>query len=91
MMPRRLASRAPGFGEALAALTRYEAVEDEAVESSVRAIIRDVRARGDQAVLELTRRLDRLEAGSLADLEIPRAALEAALAGLPPVKVFRVK
>ena len=84
MMPRRLSSRAPGFGAELAALTRYEAVEDDAVESSVRAIIQDVRARGDRAVLELTRRFDRLEARSLAELEIPRAALDAALAALPP-------
>ena len=83
-MPRRLSSRAPGFGAELAALTRYEAVEDDAVESSVRAIIQDVRARGDRAVLELTRRFDRLEARSLAELEIPRAALDAALAALPP-------
>jgi len=80
---RRLSSRAPGFDAELAALTRYEAVEDQAVEASVRAIIADVRARGDAAVLELTRRFDRVEARSAAELEIPRADLAAALARLP--------
>jgi histidinol dehydrogenase len=83
MIPRRLSSRSPGFDGELAALTRYEAVGDEAVESSVRAIIKDVRGRGDQAVLELTRRFDRVDAHAPSELEIPRAALEAALAGLP--------
>jgi len=80
---RRLSSRAPGFDAELAALTRYEAVEDQAVEASARAIIADVRARGDAAVLELTRRFDRVEARSAAELEIPRADLAAALARLP--------
>jgi len=83
VIARRLASREPGFDAALAALTRYEAVEDLSVEASVRAIIADVRARGDAAVLELTRRFDRMQAGSAADLEIPGADLAAALARLP--------
>ena len=83
MKPRRLSSRTPDFGAELAALTRFEAVEDEAVEASVRAIIADVRRRGDGAVLDLTRRFDRLEARSLAELEVPRGELEAALAALP--------
>ena len=83
MRLRRLSSRSPAFEAELAALTRYEAVEDEAAEASVRAIISDVRARGDRAVLEFTRRFDRVEARTLAELEIPRAALQAALAALP--------
>ena len=83
MRLRRLSSRSPAFDAELAALTRYEAVEDEAAEASVRAIISDVRARGDRAVLEFTRRFDRVEARTLAELEIPRAALQAALAALP--------
>jgi len=80
---RRLTSRDPGFDAELAALTRYESVEEPAVEASVRAIIADVRARGDAAVLELTRRFDRVEARSAAELEISRAELAAALARLP--------
>jgi histidinol dehydrogenase len=78
-----LSSRTPGFDAELAALTRYEAAQDEAVESAVRAIVADVRARGDAALLELTRRFDRVPARSLAELEIPRSALDAAAAALP--------
>ncbi|HEY5637345.1 MAG TPA: histidinol dehydrogenase [Burkholderiales bacterium] len=83
MMLRRWSSRDPGFDAALGLLTRYDAAQDDAVERVVRDIIADVRARGDLAVLEYTRRFDRLEAASLAELEVPRAALEAALAALP--------
>jgi histidinol dehydrogenase len=80
---RRLSTREPGFDALLAALTRYEAAQDAAVESAVRAIVADVRRRGDAAVLEYTRRFDRIEARSLAELEVPRDALEAARAALP--------
>ncbi|MBI3373494.1 MAG: histidinol dehydrogenase [Betaproteobacteria bacterium] len=83
MKLRRLSTANAGFDAELAALTRYEAAQDEAVESAVRAIIADVRKRGDDAVLEATRKFDRVQAGSLAELEIPRAALDQALAALP--------
>jgi len=83
---RRLSSAEAGFDAALAALTRYEAAQDDAVEATVRAIIADVRARGDAALVELTRRFDRVEVDSAAALEIPRAELEAALAGLPAAR-----
>jgi len=86
MKLRRLASRDAGFDAALAALTRYEAAQDDSVEATVRAIIKDVRARGDAALLEYTRRFDRAQADSVAALEIPRAELDAALAGLPDTR-----
>jgi histidinol dehydrogenase len=83
MKLRRLATRDAGFDAALAALTRYEAAQDDAVEATVRDIIAEVRTRGDAALVELTRRFDSVEAASAAELEIPRAALDAALSSLP--------
>jgi histidinol dehydrogenase len=83
MKLRRLDSRAVGFEAELARLTRYEAAQDEAVESAVRAIIADVRARGDAALIEYTRRFDRVETRSAGELEIARAEIDAALAALP--------
>ncbi len=80
---RRLSTREPGFSAELARLTAIEAAQDASVERAVEAIIADVRARGDAALLELTRRLDGVAAERVTDLEIPRAALEAALASLP--------
>jgi len=83
MTPRRLDSRAAGFDAELARLTRYEATQDEAVEAAVRSIVAHVRARGDAALLEYTRKFDRFAARAVAELEIARADLRAALDALP--------
>jgi histidinol dehydrogenase len=70
MRLRRLSTRSQGFDAELAALTRYDAAQDPAVEQTVRAILAEVRARGDAAVLEYSRRFDRVSARSLAELEM---------------------
>ncbi len=62
-----------------AILSRGEETGRE-VEQTVRDIIADVRLRGDDAVLELTRRFDRLEAVSVAELEVTEAEIAAAFA-----------
>jgi histidinol dehydrogenase len=80
---RRLSTRDPGFPAELARLTAIEAAQDESVERAVDAILADVRARGDAALLEHTRRLDGVDVQRVAELEIPRAALQSALASLP--------
>ncbi|HMM54110.1 MAG TPA: histidinol dehydrogenase [Candidatus Desulfobacillus sp.] len=82
-MIRRLATRDPDFARQLDALLAFENAQDEGVERTVAEILADVRARGDAAVLDYTRRFDRLEARSLAELELPKSELAAALAGLP--------
>jgi histidinol dehydrogenase len=68
MKMRRLSTRQPGFGAKLAALTRYEESGNAAVERVVRAIIADVRKRGDAAVLAYARRFDRVTAASVGRL-----------------------
>ena len=55
---RRLSTRARGFDAKLAALTRYDAAQDPAVQKAVRRILADVRKRGDAAVRAYTRRFD---------------------------------
>ncbi|HET7197256.1 MAG TPA: histidinol dehydrogenase [Burkholderiales bacterium] len=82
MKLRRLSTREPQFDAALAALTHYEAAQDPEVQRGVREIIAAVRARGDAALLDYTRRFDRRAAQSVAELEVPRARAEQALAGL---------
>src|SRR6201996_4392049 len=81
---RKLDSSAPDFHQALHAVLAFEASEDEAIERSVAQILADVKARGDQAVLEYTNKFDRLKADSVAALELPMSELEAALEGLEP-------
>jgi histidinol dehydrogenase len=80
----RLSTRQPDFDARLAALTRLEASQDEAVDRAVAAIVDDVRTRGDAAVLEYTRRFDRVAASNVADLEIPKPERERAFAALDP-------
>jgi histidinol dehydrogenase len=53
------------------------------VEADVRAIVDDVRGRGDAAVLDLTERFDHAELAP-AQLRVPAAEIEAALAALEP-------
>jgi histidinol dehydrogenase len=52
----------------------------------VAQIIDDVRARGDAAVLELTARFDGVQAAAMAELEIGRAELLAALDAITPAQ-----
>jgi histidinol dehydrogenase len=81
---RKLDSSDAGFGATLAAVLAFEASEDEAIERSVAQILTDVKRRGDAAVLEYTNRFDRLDATSVAALELPQTELEAALESLEP-------
>jgi len=83
MKLRRLATRDAGFEAELAALTRNAVLQDPAVQESVRAILADVRVRGDEAVLDYTRKFDRIAARSLAELEVPKENLQRALEALP--------
>jgi histidinol dehydrogenase len=79
----RLSSSQPDFGARLDALLAVDAGTDEGIERSVTDILSDVRKRGDAAVLDYTRRFDRLDAPTMAALELPRAELDAARASLP--------
>jgi len=78
-----LDTRAADFECRLAALLDWEAVADSALERAVAEILAAVRRHGDAALVEYTNRLDRRRLTAAAELEIPRAELEAALAALP--------
>lgn len=80
---KRLNTQDAGFKAELKALLAFETAQDDSIDQVVANILRDVKTRGDAAVLEYTNRFDKTNAASLAALEIPQAALQAALAGLP--------
>jgi histidinol dehydrogenase len=82
----RLDTRDADFEARFRALLAFENTLDARVESAVTDILADVRRRGDVAVLEYTRRFDRLDVASMGQLEIPREELERALAGLAPAR-----
>ncbi|MEO0772157.1 MAG: histidinol dehydrogenase [Pseudomonadota bacterium] len=60
-MPQFLNAKDDGFEAAFAALLSAKREDSPDVDATVAAIIEDVRARGDAAVLELTAKFDRLE------------------------------
>jgi histidinol dehydrogenase len=80
---RRLSSRDAGFDAKLAALTRYEASAGAGIERTVRAIVADVRRRGDAAVLSYARKFDGIKARSVGALQISRPALSRSLKDIP--------
>jgi histidinol dehydrogenase len=85
-MIHQLDTRAADFDARLTALLAHDPGQDESIERTVADILRAVRQRGDEAVLEYTRRFDRLDVGDAHALELPAADLQAALAGLPAVQ-----
>jgi histidinol dehydrogenase len=83
---RRLDTASADFEAQWQALQHAAAQTDAAVDASVAAIVADVRARGDAAVLGYTQRFDALDARTVAELELPLDALRAAFDGLPAVQ-----
>jgi len=80
---KRLSTQQKNFHTELDNLLAFEATQDEKLEATVAAILKDVRVRGDVAVLEYTQRFDRLNISNAAQLEIPAAALRSAFENLP--------
>ncbi|MEO6023073.1 MAG: histidinol dehydrogenase [Burkholderiales bacterium] len=83
---KRLSSRDANFSAQLKQLTAFDTAQDDAVDTTVAAIIQDVKRRGDAAVIEYTARFDRFNTDADSGLELPGEALQAALSGLPIVQ-----
>jgi histidinol dehydrogenase len=83
MKVRRFSTTEPDFEQNLKALLAFETAQDDNIDGVVANILRDVKKRGDAAVIEYTNRFDKTNATQLADLEISQAELKAALDGLP--------
>ena len=83
MKIRRLSTQDISFDADLKALLAFEAAQDDAIDVVVAAILKDVKARGDAAVLQYTNRFDKTNASSLTELEVSQVELQAALNGLP--------
>ncbi|WP_301116871.1 histidinol dehydrogenase [Pusillimonas sp. (ex Stolz et al. 2005)] len=79
----RLRSQDPDFSTSLRTLLAFDAEQDDSIEHVVADVLKDVRHRGDEALLDYTRRFDRVDAASVQALEIPRSEWEAALNALP--------
>ena len=81
---KRLNSQDAGFKEILLSSLSLPMADDQAIDAAVVKILSAVKDQGDSAVLELTQKFDRLNASSVADLEISRQDLERAYLSLAP-------
>ena len=83
MKIRQFSSRDANFNTDLTKLLAFEETADDALEATVAAILKDVRKRGDAAVLEYTGKFDRLPLANAAAMELSRDELRSAFDGLP--------
>jgi len=81
---KRLDTSAEDFWPQLDALLAWEGVSNDDVNQTVRHILSEVRRRGDEAIVEMTNRFDRMDVQSMAELEIPIERLAEALDRISP-------
>jgi histidinol dehydrogenase len=79
---RKLDSTQPDFQQALMTVLAFEASEDEAIDRAAATILADVKQRKDAAVLDYTKKFDRLAVNTMAELEVSQDELNQALHGL---------
>ena len=80
---RRFSTTDTDFDSKLKNLLAFETAQDDSVDTVVANILRDVKTRGDAALLEYTNRFDKTGATDVASLEISHADLQNALKTLP--------
>jgi len=83
MKVRRFSTKDASFDNDLKQLLAFETAQDDEVDQVVANILRDVKKRGDEAVLEYTKRFDRLDVTGLSQLEVSKVELHQALESLP--------
>ena len=79
----RLDTAEADFEARFTRLLHWSPEQDQGIEQAVSVILADVQARGDEALMDYTRRFDRLDVHEAAGLRLSRAELQAALDGLP--------
>lgn len=79
----RLDTAEADFEARFTRLLHWSPEQDQGIEQAVSAILADVQARGDEALMDYTRRFDRLDVHEAAGLRLSQADLQAALDGLP--------
>ena len=80
----RLTTSDPAFASTLSSLLEWQAEDNERVTGVVKDIIRDIRIRGDAALLEYTNRFERRTLTSATELIVDKAELLNALDSISP-------
>ena len=82
----RLDTAEADFEARFTRLLHWSPEQDQGIEQAVSAILADVQVRGDEALMDYTRRFDRLDVHKAAGLRLSQAELQAALDGLPALE-----
>lgn len=82
----RLDTAEADFEARFTRLLHWSPEQDQGIEQAVSAILADVQVRGDEALMDYTRRFDRLDVHEAAGLRLSQAELQAALDGLPALE-----
>ncbi|NWN91338.1 histidinol dehydrogenase [Marinobacter adhaerens] len=80
---KRLDASQSDFDSSLTTLLAWDDSVDHQVNETVRHILHQVKTRGDQAVLEYTKKFDRLDVASVSELEMSQDRLQQALNTIP--------
>ena len=80
---KRLTTTQTDYQEQMDALLAWEGVSDDQVNSTVKDILKNIRSRGDDALVEYTNKFDRMNVSSMKDLTFTKEQIEAAYNNVP--------
>jgi len=83
---RKLNAADADFTAELKKVLAWDSLASPDVLATVNAILQEVKAAGDKAVLELTKKFDQRDVSSISELEIPRQRLQQSLKKIPAVQ-----
>ncbi len=81
---KRLSTEQADFAAALDALLDRRMIEDPQTSKVVADILHEVRLRGDEALVEYSRRFDRFAGSTIEELEVSKSQMQASLDSLEP-------
>lgn len=80
---KRLTTTQDDYQQQMDTLLAWEGVSDDQVNSTVREILKNVRSRGDEALVEYTNKFDRMNVSSMKDLTFSKEQIDAAYNNIP--------
>ena len=80
---KRLITTQSDYQSQMDTLLAWEGVSDEQVNSTVKDILKNIRSRGDEALVEYTNKFDRMNVSSMKDLTFSKEQIDAAYNRVP--------
>lgn len=80
---KRLTTIQTDYQEQMDILLAWEGVSDDQVNSTVREILKNIRSRGDEALVEYTNKFDRMNVSSMKELTFTKKQIDAAYKNIP--------